>query len=241
MQKKKKIILISLLLVLIGVMVSFLLWNTFKLTDGKKFKKEYESLNNTIRPSDGALYNTVTIPKNNPIKYISAKEATEIIKNKTGVIYFGANWCPWCRNAVEVLFDAANQNDLDTIYYVDMDLIRNIWELKDGKLIKTQKEQDGYYELLEALDEILGENTYVLKDEDGKSYDTGEKRIYMPLVVSIKNGNIMETHVGTVTLKEGQTKYDKLNQEQQKELLKIYNELIQSISSSSCTTEDICS
>lgn len=239
--KKKTKLCILLLSLIVTIFIGVFLWNHYKLTDAKKFKEEYERLNNTIRKSDGALYNTVTISKKNPIKYISAKEATDIIKNKTGVIYFGANWCPWCRNAVEVLFDSANQNELDTIYYVDMDLLRNIWEVKNGKLIKTQNEQEGYYELLEALDEILGEDNYILTDQEGQKYDTGEKRIYMPLVIAVKNGNIVENNVGTVSLNEGQTKYDKLTQEQYKELLKKYDSLIQSISSSTCTMEDTCS
>lgn len=193
-------------------------------SDGIQFKEEYEKLNGTIRESDGALYNTVSIEKENPIKYIDAKEATQIIKNKTGVIYFGASWCPWCRNAIPVLFDVAKKKKIDTIYYVDMDKVRNIYEIKDGNLVKVQEEKEGYYELLEALDSILGENTYTLTS-DGQTYDTKEKRIYMPLVVGIKNGSIVDSHVGTVSLNEDQTKYSPLTNEQYDELYKRYESL----------------
>ena len=240
MQGKKIGLVLFVFLIVMGSIGIFYIDSKKNTTDAKKFKEEYESLNNKIRESDGALYNTVTIPEKNPIKYVTAQEATNIIKNKTGILYFGTNWCPWSRNAVEVLFSSASQNNLDTSYYVDMDFLRNVWDIKDGKLIKTQKEQEGYYELLAALEEILGEDTYVLKDEEGKTYDTGEKRIYMPLVVSVKNGTIMKNHVGTISLEEGQTKYDKLKPNQYEELQKIYNALIQSIRSTSCTLENAC-
>lgn len=197
--------------------------------DALKFKEEYEKLNNTIRESDGAKYNNVEIPEENPIKYISALEAVDIIKNGNGIIYFGANWCPWCRNAVEVLIDTAKENNLETIYYVDMDHVRNIWEIQDNKLVKTQEEKEGYYELLNALDSILRNKTYTLKDKNGKEYDTSEKRIGMPLVISIKDGNITSNHTGTVSLKENQTKYSKLEPDQTEELTNIYQKMITSI------------
>lgn len=198
----------------------------FMNNDGKKLKEEYESLNNTIRESDGAKYNNVNIPEKNPIKYINALEAVDIIKNKTGVIYFGANWCPWCRNAIEVLLEEAMNLDNQTIYYVNMDEVRNVWEIVDGKLEKTTTEKEGYYELLEALDEVLSPSTYTLTDTNGKKYDTKEKRIGMPLVIAVKNGKIETKHSGTVKLNDNQTKYSKLEDNQKEELQKIYHDLI---------------
>lgn len=195
--------------------------------DAKQLKEEYESLNDTIRESDGAKYNNVEIPEKNSIKYINALEAVEIIKNKSGIIYFGANWCPWCRNAIEVLLEVAKNKDNETIYYVNMDNVRNIWEIKEGKLEKTTKEKEGYYELLEALNDVLNKNTYKLTDKDGKEYDTLEKRIGMPLVIALKNGKIIEKHSGTVKLNETQTKYSKLEDEQKEELKNIYAKMIE--------------
>ncbi len=198
--------------------------NHEEITDAIKFKEEYEKLNGTIRESDGALYNTVSIAKENPIKYISAKEGVDIIKNKTGVIYFGAPWCPWCRNGIQVLFDVAKKKNIDTIYYIDMDKVRNIYEVKEGELVKTQEEQEGYYELLEALDSVLGDKTYTITS-NGETYDTHEKRIYMPSVVGIRNGKIVDIHVGTVNLNEDQTKYSALTTEQYDELYARYENL----------------
>ena len=142
------------------------------------------------------------------------------------MIYFGANWCPWCRNAIEVLIDVAKQKKEKKIYYLDMDKVRNTWEVVNGNLNKVTNEEEGYYDLLKALDSILGDQTYTLTDEFGNIHDTGEKRIYMPLIIGVKNGKILKNHTGTITLKEEQTKYDKLTKEQKQDLKKIYSELI---------------
>ena len=48
----------------------------------------------------------------------------------------------------------------------------------------------------------------------------------MPLIIGVKNGKILKNHTGTITLKEEQTKYDKLTKEQKQDLKKIYSELI---------------
>ncbi len=228
--KKRFIIKASVLIVLIiGMTVgcTFLKEDDVK-EDSIKFKEEYEALNNTVRESDGQKYNNIDINEDNPIKYVTPKEATKIIKEESGVIYIGAPWCPWCRNAIPVLFEATKNNGVDTVYYVDLTEYRNIWEIVDGELVKSQKEKEGYYDLLNALDEVLGSSTYKLKDENGQEYDTNEKRVYMPMVLGIKGGKITETHTGTVTLNEGQDKYSALTETQKNELLNIYDKLVKS-------------
>lgn len=244
MNKKISLIIVCLVFLVVIVGGHFLSNNdseTKTLSDALKFKEAYESLNNTIREKDGANYNNVSIPEDNPFKYISAIEATDIIKNKTGIIYFGANWCPWCRSAAEVLINSSNEKKLDTIYYVDIDSVKNTWEAQNGKLIKIREEQNGYYDLLLALDSELGADTYKIKDGNGNEYDTGEKRIYMPFVIAVKNGNIVARKLGTITLEDGQTKYDKLTSKQHEELLNTYNKMIDSINGDdSCFFDDVC-
>lgn len=233
---KKKIIIGSIILVVIIVGIIFVTLNN---KDEAKFKQDYESLNGTTRKEDGAIYHNVDIPKDNRMKYVDAKEATKLIKEGTGILYLGANWCPWCRNAAPVLIEAAQNQNLKTIYYLDMDKVRNIWEVKNNKLIKTQKEQDGYYDLLKALDSVLEKETYKITDKD-KEYDTKEKRIYMPSVVSFKEGKILDMHVGTVELDKDQTKYSTLTKKQEKELLKIYEDMIKKTMSKQCTSDGKC-
>lgn len=194
--------------------------------DALKFKEEYESLNGTIRESDGAKYNDIKIEKNNPIVYITTKEALEILDENQAIIYVGANWCPWCRNAIPVLFDIAESYKVDKIYYLNLDNEKSSYEVQDGEVVKTKDGSADYYKLLEKLSDRLEDYTL---SKDGKNYETGEKRIYIPHVIGVKNGKVVADHVGTVTLESNQTKYDAMNDSQRKELEKIYKDLFEEV------------
>ena len=208
-------------------------------TDALKFKEEYESLNDTVRESDGAEYNNISIDENNPIKYVNIDEAIGILESETAILYIGANWCPWCRNAIPVLFDVAKDNDVNTIYYLNIDDEKDVYEVEDGKLVKTTEGTESYYELLDLLDEELED--YVITNKDGKKFDTKEKRIYMPFVVAVKNGKISSSHTGTVDLDKDQTKYSKLTDDQYDELYNTYNKMIEKIfSKGTCSTNGKC-
>lgn len=225
--KKKVALIITAVILLIGVIVVLLVNVNKASADAVKFKEEYEALNGTIRQSDGATYSSIDVPNNNPIKYIDAKETLEILKKDEAIIYVGAAWCPWCRNVVNVLFDVAKVYKVKTIYYLTLDDEKDTYEVQDGKLVKTKEGSRYYYKLLDELDKYLEE--YIIKDENGKSYDTGEKRIYMPYVLAIKNGKVISDKVGTVELNEGQTKYDLLTESQYEELYKIYEEMFKKV------------
>ena len=126
-----------------------------KVSDGQKFKEEYEALNNTVRKSDGQTYGTMNIPKDNPIKYTTAKEALEVLDSNSAIIYIGAPWCPWCRNAIPVLFDLAEKYEVENIYYIELDDIKSNYEVENGKLKQTSKGTDDYYALLDKLKDRL--------------------------------------------------------------------------------------
>lgn len=239
--KKRNIIFIILAIVLIVlVVVGCSLW--FFLggsDDAKKFKSEYEELNGTIRESDGATYNNVDIPLKNPIKYINCNEALDVLKMDEAIIYVGAGWCPWCRNAVPVLFEVAEIYNVKEIYYLNLDEEKSAYEVIDGELVNTTKGSEDYYKLLDALEEYLKD--YTLKSDDVE-YDTGEKRIYIPYVIGVKDGEVIDSHVGTVDLDDGQTKYDSLTSTQHDELYNIYNSLFKKVyvSTGNCDAE-MCS
>ena len=78
--------------------------------DGLRFKEEYEALNSSI---------PLTISENNPIKYLDFDGVEQLFASGTGVIYFGFPSCPWCRNIIPVLFNTADRNNWDKIYYVN--------------------------------------------------------------------------------------------------------------------------
>lgn len=231
MMKKKTIMIVTTILVvsIMTLVVLLVIKNNSnkELTDALRFKEEYESLNNTVRENTDDIYQSIKIPKDNPIQYVNTEAVINIIKNEKAIVYVGANWCPWCRNAVPVLLDMAKKNNIETIYYLELDNEKSVYEVVDKELKKTQVGTKTYYELLDLLSDIL--NDYKLTDEEGNTYDTNEKRIYMPFVFSVKDGIVQEYKTGTVKLNDKQTKYDPLTKSQKKELEETYQNIIDTI------------
>ena len=195
-------------------------------TDSVKFKKEYENLNGKIASSDNK-YQDISIPKKNPIKYATAEEIIDLIKNGSGVIYFGFPECPWCRMAVPALLESAEKIGIEEILYMNMTDERDTLSIdKNGDIITEKKGTVGYKKLLEALEEYLDD--YNVNDKDGNSIFTGEKRIYVPLVIFVRNGKIIGTHADTIPVQD-ENPYMVLNSSQKEELLNIYLELMNQI------------
>lgn len=157
-----------------------------ELSDAKKFKQEYESLNNVN--DNGKRVRSINIDINNPFVYVTEKDIINLIdKKETFVVYFGFAKCPWCRSVLPSLIDAANDLGIEKIYYVDIKDARDILKVDENKNII--KEKDGtkeYYLLIEKLNNVLSD--YELTTPDGEKIVTGEKRIYAPNIVSIING-----------------------------------------------------
>lgn len=212
--------------------------------DEKKFKEEYENLNGTTR-SDGQKNKEVNIIKDNNITYITLEEAVDILDSGTGVIYFGFASCPYCRNSVPILLDAMNSSKLDKIYYVNIrpedkkeNDLRDTYTLDaKNKARKTKDAEKAYYNVLLALANYLDD--YVLKTEKGKEVNTGEKRLYAPTVVAVKEGVTVGFHQGTVKEHNADElgNLPDLTTEQRKELLNTYNKLISSYLSDTCTDD----
>ena len=184
---KKKLMMILLLVIVMGIVLGFIYKKEtdYKKTDAYKFKVEYESLNGEKTTYGDNTYRTVKIDKNNKIIYSTAKEIVEKIeKNESFVVYFGFSKCPWCRSMIENLIEVSNEYDQE-VYYVDVLEIRDKIEVKDGNLVIT-KGDPNYDLLLDKLGDVLDD--YKVTDEDGKEYDTNEKRIYAPNVVAVIQG-----------------------------------------------------
>ncbi len=167
MKKTKLLVILMLILILTGC----------KKTDAIKFKEEYESLNGNDE------YREVSIPKKNPMVYISAEDLAKKIENKEDmVVYFGFKTCPWCRSIIEILMDAASDLKIDKIYYVDVYDIRDKKEIKDGEVVTTKKGSEGYNKIVELLGDSLAE--YKIEDQ------VVGRRIYAPNILVIKEQEI---------------------------------------------------
>lgn len=200
-------------------------------TDAKKFKEEYEALNNTIRDKDGKMIKEVFINESNPVDIVTEEEAIKLLEEGTGILYFGFSDCPWCRSMLPILLSTLDNMSIDRLYYLDIGSIRDTMVLDEkNKPVVSVKGTDGYYRLLELLDSVL--SPYILTSDNGKKIDTKEKRMFAPTVVGFKEGKIVGIHVGTV---EGQKSgYDDLTDEQKEELSLKFQELINKVYDINC-------
>lgn len=212
----KNLKIIASCLAFIAVIISLIFMNPIN-NDSKKFKEEYESLNKTHKP--------ITINKNNPIKYADYDEIVNLIKSGTGVIYFGFPECPWCRNAVPVLLEAAEELELKEIYYFNALDMRDIKKLdENGKIVTTKEGTKEYYELVNLLSDYLGEY-------EGLN-DKEIKRLYFPTVVFVKEGKVLGLNVSTV-----ESQLDPmvdLNEKQKAELKNIYETYMSQVLGITC-------
>lgn len=239
MNKKISIVLVPIIMAIL-IIFGYVYINKNN-TDAVRFKAEYENLNgkNTVY---NKKYTDLSIEYDNPIKYSDYDEIIDIIQNKTGIIYLGFPECPWCRNALPVLLEVAKDNNIDTIYYKNIKNDRDSYIVENSKLVYDLDENgeeikgtEGYFDLLEALDDYLTD--YVIEYED-KIYETGEKRIYAPTVIFVKNGKVLGLHVSTV---ESQTDpFKTLTDKQYDELYLIYEEYIVELTSDTCDVNSSC-
>jgi len=159
-----------------------------KSTDAYKFKEEYESLNGEDN-GNGQEIRTITIPEDNPFVYASTDDIVEKMENKESfVVYFGFAKCPWCRSMIEQLIKSAKDNNIKTIYYVDVLEVRDTYQVDENGVVQLTKEgTDGYMMLIDKMQDVLSD--YTLTDANGESVLVGEKRIYAPNIVAVVDGN----------------------------------------------------
>lgn len=230
MEKSNKIYLIIILLCAVLVtslcVFAILTHKEVELTDGEKFKNEYESLNEIKDEDDKNVCVNMSIDSDNVFVYKTGKQIVELIKNGEGVIYFGFSACPWCRNVVPYLNEVAKEEGLDKIYYLDISNIRDDYKYSGSiEPTKTKNGTAAYYDILEILDEYL--EKYYVKDEAGNMYGTGVKRLYAPTVISFKKGEVLSFHQGSVESQIDPTK--KLTKDELTQLKDTYKKLIKSL------------
>lgn len=196
--------------------------------DSRRFQAEYESLNLTLRKNSSTdFYRAVSISADNPVQYVTATEALEILEHETAFLYMGAPWCPWCRNIVPVMLEAAGEKGVEPIYYLDLTDERDVFQYENGKLSRSVEGTEDYFKLLRKLDAYL--EPYVVRDKDGRAHDTQEKRISLPFLVAVKDGEVALARSGTYELEDGQSQYDELTNNQRTELNTLFHRMYASL------------
>lgn len=198
--------------------------NTNTNQDNIKFKAEYEALNDTKNDDDTNKYISINLPEQNLIRYTLIDEIFNILDGGTGIIYFGMPECPWCRNMLPVLIDAAKSNQIGTIYYYN------------PKNIRDENSQE-YQKLVNLLKDFLLTDTATQKETD-KNFDKNKKRLYMPDVFFIKDGEIVGDHKSTVESQKDPK--IALTKDQYNDLKKIYTDYIKKMNGTCDDSSGVC-
>jgi len=238
MEKDKKILLgiIGIILIAAIVIIVLVVRENNKIEyrkDALRFEEEYEALNNKGNDYNDKKYLELDISKENIIEYATEEEIVEILEDGDGVIYFGFPNCPWCRAMINPLLETAKDNNVKKVYYLNILELRDSYEVEDKKVLRTKEGSDSYYKILDELSEYLTD--YSITDVKGKEYATGVKRLYAPTVVMVKDGEVKAFHEDVVESLEDP--YAGLNEEQDKELRTIFNDMITKYQGNVCTQE----
>lgn len=150
-------VVVALLITLIIIFRNDIFRLNESISDAEKFYKQYTS---------------VTV--DNVFKYVDAKEALELMKSESAVIFFGFESCTWCQSYAPILNEVAKEKKVGTVYYCD---------IKEDRANNTE----AYQELTTKL------KKYLYDDDDGN------KRIYVPDVYFIKDGKIVGHNNDTST------------------------------------------
>lgn len=208
--------------------------------DAKQFKEEYESYNGKIRAKNNMENRTISIDEDNPFVYINSDELIKKIEGKEDFfLYLGSPECPWCRSNIEMAIEVGKENDIDTIYYLNIwdengqEIFRDLYDVVNGKVVQKVEGDPNYYKFIEYFDKYLDD--YILSDGDNQ-IDVNEKRVYIPLYMHISNGDVIEMTTGQA---ESQTDgYMELNDIVKQEQKKLFEKLFKV--STACSIETKC-
>ena len=106
------------------------------------------------------------LDKDNIYKYSSIDSVLNTLNSGTGVIFFCTPESEWCQKYAALLNDELKSNGVEEIMYLN---IKNYRELNTAK----------YQKIVDLL------SNYIYVD------DLGNRKIYMPDVTFVKNGNII--------------------------------------------------
>lgn len=106
------------------------------------------------------------LTSDNYFVYRDKEEIIKILEHGTGMVYIGFPKCPWCQAYVPILNEVADIEGLEKIYYYNI--------LEDRK-----NNTEEYKKIVNILED------YLRYDEEGN------KRIYVPLVIAVVDGEIV--------------------------------------------------
>lgn len=181
-----------------------------KSEDALRFKQEYESLNGQTNAS-GKAYREIEIAEDNPFVYADCADIIRMMdEKKTFIVYFGANWCPWCRSVLPTFIRLAKANKIKNVYYIDVrpdndhdKEIRNVYAVNEqGEIYRSHEGTEAYNEFIKRAASVLAD--YERSDVptlDGTQW-AGEKRVGAPNFVIISNGEAVKMITGVSIMQD---------------------------------------
>ncbi|MBR3357600.1 MAG: thioredoxin family protein [Solobacterium sp.] len=146
---------------------------------------------------------------------VSMTESFRILEEKgTALVLFSYDWCPWCNRAVPVLNKVLKENGIKGIYV-------DIYEPEIAELEKEAR--------MEVIDKLYSLLDPVLDHE--KNPETGkiEPAMYVPLVIAVKDGEIVDHHTSLVSSFDLVDDDTVMTEEQNEELAGYYQRLIDKV------------
>lgn len=201
--------------------------NKLQNENAMRFKKDYEKLNGVEIKTQGKYYRSINIDIDNPFVYTSLEDINKRIENKESfIVYFGANWCPWCRSVLPTFISLCKEESINTVYYIDVRPdndtekdIRDVYSLdKKNKPYISHEGIDAYHKFLEYANDVLADY-----DNHGTKVE-GVKRVGAPNFILVKAGVVTKKITG---VSEKQTDgYMDLTEEMNEDMKKIFKEFI---------------
>lgn len=123
---------------------------------------------------------------------ISYGDLAELYGKQVGIVFVGADWCPECQKFAPYLFQVCQDSGTDLMYLNNSKYSRTEWEIDEAthKAVIVRY-SDEYERTLDALgrDSLPA---YILHDEQGKEYDTGSQRIWLPSLFKLHTDSFEE-------------------------------------------------
>ena len=185
---KENIFFLALLAIVVLIFATFSVFAFQKeeklpiITDAMKIKEEF------ALPNASSSIN-VSLEDENSFKYIYSENALHLLKNESGILFFGSPTNDISRKMINALNELSKEKNIETIYYLDITKIWDELELDENEKVVTTKEgSNGYYNLLSYLDEYLSPYTLIGKDKTEVILE--EKRILPYTLIYVEDGKI---------------------------------------------------
>ena len=161
-----------------------------------KFKEDYESLNG-LSDGYGGTYRVIEINEDNPFVYVTIEDVVAMMNSgKSFIVYFGSNWCPWCRSVLPYFVETCKKLKVDTVYYVDVRIgndmdkdIRDAYSLNENNEVYLSHEgPEAYHQFIKMASDVLDDYSRSDVETLDETPFEGAKRVGAPNFVIIKDG-----------------------------------------------------